>query len=133
MCNILAPTNWELLKYYQKLFFSHQAAENYAQQLIWKKLFNSLGDNLSNNIDEFSNILLSIWAEEDESEISYLDQAVDCFFLNGFENNELVLLKRQTVEAILIDLLRHEIYSAYLGNFNTQTQKILIKNRLVAV
>jgi hypothetical protein len=130
MCKILAPTTWELVKFHAKLTFSVEAADAYAQQLLWQKLLKSLGENVNKYIDELNLIVLSIWIEEDESEVSYLEQAVENFFLYGFEMNSEVIKKRQYIEDRFLELFREELYSACTAQLprprNVETTQLIL-------
>jgi hypothetical protein len=109
MCKILAPTFWEIIAFNLKYYYCSQSGEVYAQKLIWKKINSFFGKNIIKYVDDWSMLVLSLWVEEDESETSYLEQAIEEFFLNGFDNSDETILKRQYIEDRFMELFRQEL------------------------
>jgi hypothetical protein len=109
MCKILAPTFWEIITFNLKYYYCSQSGEVYAQKLIWKKINSFFGKNIIKYVDDWSMLVLSLWVEEDESETSYLEQAIEEFFLNGFDNSDETILKRQYIEDRFMELFRQEL------------------------
>jgi hypothetical protein len=109
MCKILSPSVFEIFKFNAYLLLSVEAADNYANEVIWTKLFRSFGANINKYVEDWNMLVISISIEEDETGHSYIEQAVQAFFFSGLDKNSELIQKRQYIEDTLMDLFRQEL------------------------